>query len=234
VAPASSAAPGSVVDPTAALGYTFRQLGETTDTATVSIVYPVLIDLGAGSEAAVNRALDDWAQQLAAEFIAAETTSEATTKSVLEIELAPEVRSRAVFSLSGLQFEFDASADSSITRRIGWIFSIEDGSVVQAIDLFATRTLEPLAAAAAAHLVADVLGDPELLTTPDGVAATAENFDAVWLTPEGIAVGFDQYQVAGADAGSPAVLIPYAELGEVLERGGILGALVDDRLPTGL
>ena len=91
-----------------------------------------------------------------------------------------------------------------------------------------------LAAAAEAHLIADVLGDPALLTTPAGVAPTAENFDAVWLTPEGIAVGFDEYQVAEAAAGSPAVVIPYAELAESLDLSGVLAALNGDRLPTGL
>jgi len=199
----------------------------------VSIIYPALVDLGDGAEAAINSGLDEWAEQIADEFVADAISSGAAGASLLEVELAPEVRSRSVFSVSGLQFEFDAESDFSTTRRIGWIFSIEDGSAVAASALFTDGSLERLAAAAEAHLIADVLGDPELLTTPAGVAATAENFDAVWLTPEGIAVGFDQYQVAAADAGSPAVSIPYTELADVLDLTGVLAALDGDTLPAG-
>jgi hypothetical protein len=220
--------------PTAPLGYTFSQIVETTGTASISIVYPTLVDLGDGAEADINQALDEWARELADRFIAASATAGADAASLLEVELAPEIRSRTVFSISGLRFEYDAAADFSITHRVGWIFSIDNGSVVAAADLFTAGALEPLAAAAEAHLIADVLADPGLLTTPARVAATAENFDAVWLTPEGIAVGFDQYQVAAGDAGSPAVLIPYAELAEVLDQSGVLGALENGLLPAGL
>ena len=72
------------------------------------------------------------------------------------------------------------------------------------------------------------------MTASAGLAPAAENYDAVWLTPAGIAVGFDQYQVADADAGSPAVLIPYAELADVLDLTGVLAALEGDMLPAGL
>lgn len=229
----TSSAPTATGEPGAALGYTFRQVIRTEEAAAVSITYPTLIDLGDGAEMNINRALDDWAEQLADEFVADAVASGEAAASLLEVELAPEVRSRTIFSVSGLQFEFDAESDFSTTRRIGWIFSIEDGSTVAPSALFADGSLDRLAAAAESHLVADVLGDPDLLTAPAGLTATAENFDAVWLTPDGIAVGFDQYQVAAADAGSPAVLIPYAELADALDLTGVLAALEGDTLPAG-
>lgn len=90
------------------------------------------------------------------------------------------------------------------------------------------------AEASRTHLIADVLGDAAAITTPDGLLATPENFDAVWLTCAGIGVGFDQYQVAEGPAGTPSVLIPYAELLDAFDMTEILAPLRDGpTLPQG-
>ncbi len=70
-----------------------------------------------------------------------------------------------------------------------------------------------------------VLG-PELglATTPQmldpGTAPVASNFSAWALTPFGLAVTFQDYQVAAYAAGTPMLTIPYAALAGIARRGG--------------
>jgi len=230
--PASTApVPGTTIPPTEALGYGFRHVSEEWPAATITITYPALIDLSSGSADVVNRWLDSWAASLADESAVA--AAGGPGPSVLEVELAPELRSRDVFSISGLAFEFDAKNDFSLTRRIGLILSLDTGKQVTAPDLFVSKNLGPLAVAAREHLV-DVLGDEAAIVAPEALAPEPENFAALWLTPTGIGVGFDQYRVAAGEAGSPTVLIPYAELGNAIDPAGLLGALEDGTLPDGV
>ena len=228
------AGPATTRPPGEAVGYTFRQVSESSPQAAVKIIYPVLVDLGVGTEAAINTQLDDWARSLAVAFAATAAADDPARPSTLEIELAPELRSRSIFSLSGIEVVFDAAANFSLTRRIGWIFSIATGEAVSATDLFVQGDLSRLAESAAEHLVSDVLGDPERVVAPDGLLPDPANFDAVWLTPDGIGVGFDQFQATAGDVGSPTVLIPFPELADVLDTSGVLATLQDGTLRSEL
>jgi hypothetical protein len=222
-APTTTLPPAPV--PPSSPGYTFRQIEEATEHAVISVVYPVLDESAADNVAAVNEQLDNWARQMADDFIAAAADSGAAGVSTLEVQLAPELLSSTTFSLSGLSSQFDAATDFSLDSRIGWIFSIPDGQSITVVDLLVAGGLDRLATAARSHLIDDVLADPAAIQTPEGLLANPANFDAVWLTPTGIGVGFDQYQVTAGEAGSPSVLIPFAELEDVLETSGILAAL---------
>jgi hypothetical protein len=66
------------------------------------------------------------------------------------------------------------------------------------------------------------LGDPEYV---ENASATAKNYRNWTLTPRGLAVTFEPYQVGPFAAGSPSVLIPYSELKDVLKPGGPLASL---------
>lgn len=61
------------------------------------------------------------------------------------------------------------------------------------------------------------LGDPDYV---ENASAKPENYDLWTLTPRGIAVTFEPYQVGPFAAGSPNVLVPYAELKGLLRADG--------------
>lgn len=58
----------------------------------------------------------------------------------------------------------------------------------------------------------------------EGASPKEENFKNWTLTPRGLVVTFDYYQVGAYAAGSPSVVLPYAELKDVLRAGGPLDA----------
>lgn len=65
------------------------------------------------------------------------------------------------------------------------------------------------------------LQDPEAV---ENASAKPENYRHWTLTARGLAVTFEPYQVGPFAAGSPDVLIPYAELRDIISRGGPLAA----------
>lgn len=70
------------------------------------------------------------------------------------------------------------------------------------------------------------------VTTPQmldpGTAPVASNFAAWALTPFGLSLTFQNYQVAAYVAGSPTLTIPYADLAGVGRRGGPLSQVAAD------
>jgi hypothetical protein len=60
----------------------------------------------------------------------------------------------------------------------------------------------------------------------EGIAAgakpSAENYQNWTITPRGLAVTFDYYQLGAYAAGAPAVVVPYADLKEIIRPGGPL------------
>ncbi len=217
------------------IGILFLQIVEDPGPGDVDISYPHLVHPDSAIANRVNAQIDSAIRDLIEDFqegVAADTTSE--TASTLVVQAAPELLNDAVISVSGITSDFYAGSDTGSTGRLGMVFALDNGAQLSAGDLFIGGDLERLAESAREHLIADVLGDESLLIAPDGLLPDAANFDAVWLTSTGVGVGFDQFQVAAADAGNPAVLIPFAELRDVINAVGILEPLESgSTLPEG-
>ena len=223
--PTTLAAPGTTATTAttapAPAGFTFLQVARDDTDALIEITFPVL----QGAAPSVSAKIIETVDNLVADFTDAASAAPAgDSRSTLTLEAAPELINADVFSVSGISFEF-VRGGTPATRRIAWIFSVKTGSLIAPAELFVGGRLDALAAASREHLIANELGDAAALTVPDGLLPTPENFDAVWLTATGVGVGFDQFQVADGDAGSPAVLIPYAELLDAMDTTGILSPL---------
>lgn len=59
-----------------------------------------------------------------------------------------------------------------------------------------------------------------------GATATLENYRSWNITPDGLMITFDEYQVAPYAAGPQTVVIPYQELASILQPSGPLSAYV--------
>ncbi|NND04699.1 MAG: hypothetical protein HKN91_18155 [Acidimicrobiia bacterium] len=211
-------------------GLSYRQAAENTDDYSYTIAYPVLVDAEGQLVVGANDALITWVEETIADFKADADTLDA--KATLTAQVAPELVSDSVLSLSGVSSSFVDAAAGTISRRHAWIVDLDTGATVNVQDLLLDGDLTPLADAARAHLIADILGSEDQLSGPDGLLPVAANFDSVWLTATGIGVGFDEGQVAAPEAGSPAVFIPFAELEVFLIKEGVLAPLREaDRLP---
>lgn len=204
--------------------YSFVHASEDSEQLLVETSFPVLSHPDDSVALPINDQLQWSVDELVGEFLDSVGSAPANdSRSIFTLQAAPELINDDVFSVSGITFEL-VGGGTSVTRRVAWIFSTETGALISATDLFVNGDLGGLAAAAREHLIADVLGDAAAIATPEALLPDPENFHAVWLAATGVGVGFDQYQVT-ADAASPTVLIPYAELFDVLDMTGILAPL---------
>lgn len=202
------------------LTFAFEQRSAETDEYVYDIAYPLLVHPDGAIADAVNSEIQAWVDAAILEVSSADVSPKAS----LSAQIAPELLNSDVFSVSGVSTSFTASPSGTIGGRIAWIFSLTDGALVAATELMADGDLTPLAEAATAHLI-DVLGDDGAIVAPDGLLPDPANFDAVWLTATGVGIGFDQFQVAAGSAGSPSVLIPFADLDGSLNTAGVLAPL---------
>jgi Protein of unknown function (DUF3298) len=72
---------------------------------------------------------------------------------------------------------------------------------------------------------ADVLKKADRLFFPEGVEPKEENFKSWNITPEGLLITFDQYQVAPGAAGPQYVTAPYSALKAVVNPNGPIATL---------
>lgn len=81
-----------------------------------------------------------------------------------------------------------------------------------------------------ARLCADDLRRQKVqsLIMDDGVRPLSKNFKAWVLTPKGIVLIFEEYQVAAYADGEPKVLIPYERLRDIIDPRGALASLAAD------
>ncbi len=203
------------------LGFEFRSTAADTEQYRYEFSYPILIHPDQAIADAVNGAIEEWVRDAIRTVSVAQLERQAS----FVAEIAPELLNDDVFSLSGITVELLNESAGTISSRVAWIFSLEDGIALTASDLFVDGDLAALAAAARERLVADVLEDESAIVSPDGLLPDPANFDAVWLTANSIGVGFDQFQVAAGDRGSPAVMVPFTALLDTLLTTGVLAPL---------
>jgi hypothetical protein len=63
-------------------------------------------------------------------------------------------------------------------------------------------------------------------TMAEGTAARPENFKNWNITPKGILISFEDYQVGPHSMGQPKIIVPYTELQEMLSTHGVVASLV--------
>ena len=228
--PPTTAPPLSATTAPSGPSFVFTQVGEDTAAYSYTISYPSLLDTAGEPVISANDAVDRWVEETVAELESAAATLDG--KASLTAQVAPELLNESILSLSGVSTRFVDVSAGTVSRRHGWIIDLRTGAAVTAQELLIDGDLAPLAEAARRHLIADVLGNEDALTGPDGLLPVPANFQAVWLTTDGIGIGFYEGQVAAPEAGSPAVLIPFTELDPFLNKSGVLEALASgDHLP---
>lgn len=117
-------------------------------------------------------------------------------------------------------------------------YDVQAGRRLELADLFRPgadhlRTISSAALARLRKWSSDTADEPGGTAEPilpeedmiEGASPKAENYKNWTLTRRGLAVTFDPYQVGPYAAGSPSVLIPYAELRDMLRPGGPLERL---------
>lgn len=109
------------------------------------------------------------------------------------------------------------------SRTINYDFN--QGESLSLAELFhpGSNYLEAIAKYCIAELSQRDIGFDVLST---GAAATPENYRNWNITPNGLMITFDQYQVAAGAAGSQTVIVPYGELQTAIDPEGPLAGII--------
>lgn len=103
-------------------------------------------------------------------------------------------------------------------------YDLHEGRVLALSDLF--KADSDYLGAIADYAVND-LKARDALFFEEGAAPIAENYQIWNLTPEGLLITFDPYQVAPYAAGTQEVLVPYSELLEIIDPQGPISLFTD-------
>ncbi|MBZ0290351.1 MAG: DUF3298 and DUF4163 domain-containing protein [Anaerolineae bacterium] len=114
-----------------------------------------------------------------------------------------------------------AAHPNSYSRTLN--YDLSSGTVLVLDDLF--KTDAPYLEALSAYSVR-ALTEKGTLIFPDGAEPTDENYKNWNMTPDGLLITFDDYQVAPHVAGPQQVVIPYLDLTDLIDPDGVLGPLV--------
>lgn len=210
---------------------------EESETMSIDVAYPMINESLPGAKQA-NKEIEDELNLQISQFEKEATsldysvTLPKTVKSYVDGGYLVEFENDRVLSLSfGAEWYIRGAAHPYHTVHT-FIFDKKLGKIVAGQDLFkaSSKYLEYLSAYAYKDLVQQAKeGDVDFSydddTIKSGTQAALENFKHVLPIQEGLAIYFDEYQVAPYAAGSQQVVIPYEKLKDYAEPSSIIGEL---------
>lgn len=130
--------------------------------------------------------------------------------------------------LWSLKFDFhfySAGAAHPGSYSITLNYDLDQGRELKLSDLFVANSnyLEVISNHCIAELSKQPFFDAAFTT---GADPTPENYRNWNITPDGVLITFDTYQVAPGAAGPQQVLVPYAELQGLIDPQGVLAGIV--------
>ena len=133
-----------------------------------------------------------------------------------------------IADLWSFKFEFSFYSDGAAhpgSYSITTNYDLGQGRELALGDLFLLNSnyLETIATYCANELSKQPFADPVFM---EGAKPTVENYRTLNISPEGLRITFDEYQVAPYAAGPQAVTVPYAELKSLIDPQGPLASLV--------
>jgi len=130
--------------------------------------------------------------------------------------------------LWSFKFDFSFYSDGAAHPGLYSItvnYDLGQGRELALGDLFLLNSnyLEAISNYCTAELSKQPFADPVFL---EGAKPTVENYRNWNITPNGLMITFDEYQVAPGAAGPQTVVVPYAELKSLIDPQGVLMSIV--------
>ena len=198
---------------------------EEKDAYTIDAEYPQLENLADdGLELDVNDAIKKEVLDSIAAF-KRETSGGEGSDLQLRYEVA--YRNAAIFSVALNYSTYTDGAAHPFNYIVTMTFDLRTGEQVELRDLFLDGAdyLPVLADAAKKELEERFPSvEGERVWDEEGAAPTAANYEEFLISPEGLVVVFNPYQVAAYAAGVQRITVPYAALAELIDPSGILTA----------
>ncbi|MCL4404122.1 RsiV family protein [Patescibacteria group bacterium] len=143
------------------------------------------------------------------------------------------------YSLDGTSTDYVSAVFGSETYLVGMAHpshlltsldvDLRNGSVIKLSDLFAPGAdyLKTLSDITTADILRQIRNGtysstPDFVAQTGGTSPNADNFQVFGLSPQGLVVHFQDYQVGPGVSGPAKVVIPYGELQNVARPGGLI------------
>lgn len=190
-----------------------EKLGRQTDKVTVEVHYPVL------GQQQIDEDIADWAKQLADNFESTYTEEPKLTNSLYELKATYTITrpSDAALTVAWEVSSYTGGAHGNLDI-ITNTYDVKTGKTVDLYDLF--KDLDTALNEMSSYSYKKLAENTEDMSNEDmlrgGTTPDADNFSSFALTPAGIRIFFQPYQVAPWAAGKQIVDIP---LEEIMEAG---------------
>ncbi len=202
---------------------------------TVTAYYPKLSGVSAA---------DAW-NAYAATLVQSQVSDFKTAVSQNDVSLLPpSMKSLAntfniIYSMDGVSAGYASAIFNSETYLIGMAHpahlmtplnvDLRTGAIIQLADLFAPGAdyAQKLSDLTTASLLSQIQSGaygstPDFLSQTGGASADPSNFQVFGLSPQGLVIHFQDYQVGPGAAGPAQVVIPYSGLKDIAAPGGFL------------
>lgn len=143
----------------------------------------------------------------------------------LDISYTVEYADKNVISLLVSHYSFTGGAHGN-TGTTAYNYDLNRGAMLKLADLFqpSANYLKVISDYCIAKIKKSDLTEDEWIRT--GAGPKTENYESWNITPEGLQITFDAYQVAAYAAGPQEVVIPYSALKAIIKPGGVPAAFV--------
>lgn len=207
---------------------------------TIDTAYPQLAGGDAARAEAFNKAVSEFVTKQSAEFkkqhkadlaeLAATATDAANSERpgyALEISYHTPYADKNVISLLVWSYQFTGGAHGSSTSTT-FNYDLNSGRMLKLADLFQPNSgyLKIISAYCVTALTKQLGDDVDANWLKEGAAPKAENYDSWNITPDGLQITFDAYQVAAYALGPQEIIVPYSALKAVIKPDGALAAFV--------
>lgn len=202
----------------------------------IDTTYPQLVGGDAARAAAFNKAVSEFVTRQTAEFkkqhkadmaeIGASAADADRPGYALDVSYHTPYADKNLISLLVWSYQFTGGAHGN-SASTTFNYDLNSGRMLKLADLFQPNSgyLKVISAYCVTTLTKE-LGDVDAEWLRNGAGPKAENFKSWNVTPDGLQITFDAYQVAAYALGPQEVVIPYSALKTVIKPDGALAALV--------
>lgn len=203
------------------------------DKLTIDTAYPQLVGGNSANADAFNKAVSDFVSKEVSEFKKdikanlAESSADANRPgNSLEISYHTTFADKNLISLLVWTYQFTGGAHGN-SLSTTFNYDLQNGRLLKLADLFQpnSNSLKIISGYCITTLTKELGGegiDPEWLR--NGAGPKAENYKSWNLTPDGLQITFDAYQVAAYAFGPQEVIVPYSALKKIIKPDGPLAA----------
>jgi len=204
---------------------------------TIDTAYPQLAGGDATRAEAFNKAVGDFVTSQTAEFkkqhkadlaeIAASAADADRPGYALEISYHTPYADKNLISLLVWSYQFTGGAHGN-SFSTTFNYDLSSGRMLKLDDLFQPNSnhLRLISDYCLKTLTKELGAVADANWLKEGAGPKAENFKSWNITPDGLQITFDAYQVAAYVFGPQEVIVPYSVLKAIIKSDGVLAAFV--------